>query len=241
MHEKNLLIWGIFLGITAVSAYWHIKENNYLSRQWREHFDDHSAQWLIRFAWSRSVQLLLALACCTAIIIAYDWQLGETRSSLEESLKHASEQEQELADIDIDIQKSTDEQRKPMPEPPPVSAPIRPSPMEEVYNPEETTTGSQSAMDGLKKRYEEILVSYFFLKRCDKIPASDYHIIISALSQEMASINAPGRLQYDILTAAQGSYKEMYTRNACDSDDVAVLHRQYGDYISALSKNFAAQ
>ena len=66
-------------------------------------------------------------------------------------------------------------------------------------------------MDAIKKRYEGLLVNYLFLKKCGLINAQDYHTIISALAQEMASVNAPGRLEHDIQTAANGSYEYIKT------------------------------
>ena len=112
------------------------------------------------------------------------------------------------------------------------------NPVENLYNPEQSTYSNQSSMDALKKRYEEILVTYFFLKKCNRNDALDFHIITSALSQEMASVNAPGRLQHDIVTAAQGSYREMYYNTPCDSQIVEALSKQYKAYIASLSVNF---
>jgi hypothetical protein len=112
------------------------------------------------------------------------------------------------------------------------------NPVESLYNPEESASGNQALLDGLKKRYEEILVTFFFLKKCNKINPTDFHVIVSALSQEMASINAPGRLEHDIVTAAQGSYKEMYSQTACNSQTIDSLYTQYSAYIASLANNF---
>lgn len=113
--------------------------------------------------------------------------------------------------------------------------------VEDLYNPEKERHDSQSAMDDIKKRYEDILVTYFFLKKCGKSTPEDYRVIMSALAQEMASVNAPGRMQYDILTAAQGSYKEMYAGSSCGGQGFDTLYTQYANYIKVLSANFPAQ
>lgn len=115
------------------------------------------------------------------------------------------------------------------------------NPLQEIYDPEETSPGKQSAMDQIKKRFEEILVTYFFLKKCNLANTYDYHIIISALSQEMASVNAPGRLQYDVVVAAKGSFKEIYSKSACDDAGTLALQKQYSDYINSLSANVITQ
>jgi len=113
--------------------------------------------------------------------------------------------------------------------------------LEEVYDPELKATGDQPAMDRIKKRYEDILVTYFFLKKCGRAQPTDFHIITSALSQEMASINAPGRMQNDILNSARGSYREMYANSACEGEGLDNLSRQYTDYIATLTKNFSQE
>lgn len=113
----------------------------------------------------------------------------------------------------------------------------------ELYNSEDNSPNSNITfnLDKMKRRYEDILVIYFFLKRCGKADSTDYHIITSALSQEIASLNAPGRMQNDILTAAQGSYKEVYSNTRCDTEEMQKLYEQYITYIDVLSKNFIAQ
>ncbi|MDE3017263.1 MAG: hypothetical protein KGI29_10175 [Pseudomonadota bacterium] len=107
--------------------------------------------------------------------------------------------------------------------------------IDELYNPEAGDKNHQAILDNLKERYENILVTYFFLRRCKQADFGDYHIIISALAQDMASVNAPGRLQYDILTAAQGSYKEVYARSSCK--DAGPLSGQYAEFIRKTAAN----
>ena len=97
---------------------------------------------------------------------------------------------------------------------------------------------SQSQIDALKKRYEDTLVTYFLLRKCQKVNATDYHVIISALSQEMASLNAPGRLQYDILTSSQGTYNELYTGSKCDAATIDPLYTQYKIFVDTISTQF---
>jgi len=110
----------------------------------------------------------------------------------------------------------------------------------DVYSPESKSNDKESSIDAIKKRYEDILVTHMFLKKCGRVSASDYPIITAALAQEMASLNAPGRLQYDIQTAAEGSYNELYARTSCEGSGIEALNEQYNDYIKALSKNVQA-
>jgi hypothetical protein len=238
LSDKNILIWALLLVIFVACLFWHIRENNQLMRSWQENLGEEPAQWLIRFAWSRTAQVLLALGSLALLIITYDWQLSEARQALDRAIKTNAGQEQKITAL---IEKS-----KTMTPAMPLSVPSSTTPpapnsVEALYNPEETATGKQSSMDSLKKRYEDILVTYFFLKKCGRINPGDYHVIISALSQEMASINAPGRLQHDIVTAAQGSYKEMYERSSCTSSDINTTYSNYATYIDSVSKSFMAQ
>jgi len=112
------------------------------------------------------------------------------------------------------------------------------NPVEDVLAPEPEAGDYQTRIDALKKNYEETLVTYFVLKKCGGASDVQYHIITSALSQEMASLNAPGRLQYDILTSALGSYNELYSGNACDEKILVPLREQFKTFIDSVSQNF---
>lgn len=120
---------------------------------------------------------------------------------------------------------------------PPVITPAksasRAAAIDELYDPEQHNKSQQAALDNLKQRYENILITYFFLRRCKEAAPGDYHIIISSLASEMASINAPGRLEYDVVAAAEGSYREVYSRSACK--DSQALSTQYTDFIKKLA------
>lgn len=113
--------------------------------------------------------------------------------------------------------------------------------LEDVYNPEKRGSDTTARLDEMKKRYEDVLVLYFFLQKCGRTTPAEYHTITAALAQEMASVNAPGRLQYDILTAAQGSYREMYSKSQCEGPSVNGLYTQYQDYVRTVSQTITGQ
>ncbi|NDG19985.1 MAG: hypothetical protein EB117_17215 [Betaproteobacteria bacterium] len=96
-------------------------------------------------------------------------------------------------------------------------------------------------MDDIKKRYEDILVLYLYMKKCGRAKPTDYNIITSALAQEMAAVNAPGKLHNDIVESAQGSFQEIYAESACEGEGVGRLNQQYSDYITTLQENFSPQ
>jgi hypothetical protein len=68
----------------------------------------------------------------------------------------------------------------------------------------------------------------------------NYHLIMSSLVAELASLNAPSRLQYDILTSSRGSYRELYMQTRCDSPGTAALKEGYGRYIDSIAKNIVS-
>lgn len=110
-----------------------------------------------------------------------------------------------------------------------------------VYNPENIEAGAQAKMDEIKKRYAEIFVAYYLLKPCEKTLPTDAHVLVSALAQEMASINAPSRLQYDILTSARGSYQELYARTECNAEVITPTESQFRAYVDALTLQYAVK
>ena len=230
MIIRSLLISATLCTICLVSAYWHYKENKRLSIERPD---------IIHFAWWRTIQLLAVLGTYSLIIIGYDWKT----TSLQRQLLPLQQSQQVISGRTTQILPNT------ISPPPEASAQAKPiatgisntTPLQDVYNPESSAVEPPSVMDAIKKRYEEILITHFFLRKCNLALPLDYHIIISSLSQEMSSINAPGRLQYDIVTAAQGSYKEMYSKSTCTSDSVRNLQTQYTDYINSLSRNVITQ
>jgi len=94
--------------------------------------------------------------------------------------------------------------------------------------------GNQGDLDSLKRRYEELFVQYLFLAHCGLAATEDYQILSTALLKELASLNGPGRLSYDILTAARGTYDEVYAKSVCDTTEAKAgqdRFRRYVDYL----------
>lgn len=108
--------------------------------------------------------------------------------------------------------------------------------IEKVYNPEKEMleTDTQSSLDDIKKRYEDILVLHMYMKHCNKAESNDYSIINAALAQEMASLDAPSRLLNDIVDSAKGSYSEIYADSPCQGPGIGRLVKQYKEYIDTL-------
>ncbi len=344
MESQSIVILALLVGIFGATVWWHLRENRQLTEFLnRKKLDAATTDRLVRFAWSRSIQLFATAAFGIIIIVSYDWQFNETRNALVE-LSDAVEQHQ--ASEEAQAKELAAKTTAPAPAvavavpapvvatavatpaltaalppvapatalpqmaiaPAPVALPPAPavampaapvtltqptpatvaptegaatplddSPLtaselantqapanitasegaddstlppeavttenntptiEQVYNPERESGDDQSSMDDIKKRYEDILVIYMFLKKCNRIESTDYNVITSALAQEMASVNAPGRMQFDIVNSAKGSYQEIYSQSACDGAGINKLTRQYHQYIDVLKTNF---
>lgn len=122
----------------------------------------------------------------------------------------------------------------PVPASPPATK-SRTQNIDDLFNAGRNPLDTQTSIDSLKTRYEDILVTYLFLKKCGKTTPQDYALIINALTKEIAALKAPARLQYDIFTATRGSYQEVYNKNTCDEANVQKISAQYEQYIARLS------
>lgn len=260
-----------FIIALAYATYGHITHNKKLSTEWHKHLDGHMARWLDQFAWSRTIQLLLAISAGLLSLLLFNhFQMEQHNANLKAVNNTFEERLSELKDLKTQIQSMQDELHQSMIKnasqriaevavsakavPPTymvkptevitderlgerINAQAQKISIEDIYNPEMNTDDDLSEMDAIKKRYEGLIVNYLFLKKCGLIDSRDYHSIISALATEMASVNAPGRLEHDITTAAQGSYKEMYAQSSCQGEEIEQLHHQYSDYIKTISGN----
>jgi hypothetical protein len=266
----------LFLAILFFTTYWHIQQNRKLTAQWKKHLDTNTARWMEQFAWSRTAQLLLAIAGgLFALLLLNHFQetqhnqhLVAMNQAMDARLEQLTTLQQTMAAIDTrlnvpDTHKTSQERMgevgvraQAVPSTPsaratdmitddalgarieaqaqPITPPVS---LQDIYNPENDASDIPSEIDAIKKRYEGLLVNYLFLNKCELIDTRDYHTIISALAREMASVNAPGRLEHDITTAAEGSYREMYAQSSCDGPEIKQLHDQYSSYIQTISTN----
>lgn len=189
--------------------------------------------------WINRLPVIVAFLCALAIIAMLAFTL--TGSKRQVAQWRLAVEAQQKTITTLTAERDTLKNKKPEVVPCPLCpAPVLPpepqTPLQEVLDPQNGDT--QTQIDTIKKRYEEILVTYFVLRACEEVAPTDYHVIISALAQEMASVNAPGRLQYDILTSAQGSYKELYSDNACEAATIAPLQEKYKIFITAITEQF---
>jgi hypothetical protein len=124
-----------------------------------------------------------------------------------------------------------------------INAPItqagRENMIQDIFGAETGSSDSKNTIDDIKSRYEELIVTYLIMEKCNIAKASDYQLIMAALQKEIIAAQAPVRLQYDILTAAKGSYEGLYSANDCQKPDFNAASLQYRAYIEKLSENSA--
>jgi len=108
--------------------------------------------------------------------------------------------------------------------------------MQDLFESPKNSSDAENTIDKIKTRYEGVLVNYLLLKKCGKTGSLDYQIITSAMQSELSANSAPARLKYDILTAAKGSYDEIYARSTCNEDEITPTLQRYGTYINNLTQ-----
>lgn len=259
LSSDTLLLWGAFAILALFILGWQVYENRSLSRRLAEIIDDQAVQSVARFAWMRTLQTIIALIGCAVILGFMDEERSNsqhTADTMAAALEHNTNlPAKEMVEVAIPVPVSTPTPTPILPDTTPVAAPvvtpapaatpttqapasIVQTPVEEVYNPERDAKDNDSRLDDIKKRYENILVTYMFLSKCQKAGPDDYGIIMNALTQEMAGKNPPPQFQENILSAAQGSYKEMYTQTSCTGESIETLRAQYNDYLKSLIAQF---
>lgn len=107
--------------------------------------------------------------------------------------------------------------------------------MQEVYAPQQGV-GVQSEIDRVKQAYEDILVTFYFLQKCDRAKEEDYLTIYHALSGELRSLGAHTQVESDVMTAAKGSYQEIYSKISCISQDLNYIESHFNAYTQTLAQ-----
>lgn len=99
---------------------------------------------------------------------------------------------------------------------------------------DETDAPAQSAMDRVKRQYEQSLVMYFFLRRCGAARQEDYHLLASALLETLAAEQLSAAPLRAIVQAAKGSYDELYSATPCDDARIPALSGQFRQFLDAI-------
>lgn len=91
----------------------------------------------------------------------------------------------------------------------------------------------QAKLDMLKEKHETLRVNYYYLQRCGLATPDDEAKLELALAREIAALSGPARLSADVITAARGTYDEIYARLGCERAEAeAVAFRGYMEGIA---------
>ncbi len=85
----------------------------------------------------------------------------------------------------------------------------------------------EAYIDLLKERYESWLVTYYYLDKCKAVSADDYALIRHLLEKDLEGAHADAAVEGNILLAATGSYKEMYSNIPCDGAHLGATKSTY--------------
>lgn len=208
------LKWTLLLGLLVFFIWWHYRENALIRRDISRNHYPFGAK-LLRIAEGRSLQFLVLLTLSVLSILAYDHRLIR----LENKIIRLSAPSGSIAAQSASTT-APSESGNPL--------------LNELYSGSDDPDALAPRLDRIKEKYEETLVTYFFMNRCRFATPQDYHIINSALLQELAAINAPAGIANEILVAARGSYTELYARSSCEGSDALHLTEQYASYLQHM-------
>lgn len=94
-----------------------------------------------------------------------------------------------------------------------------------VFN--EANGKQQAYIDLLKERYETWIITYDYLKKCNKVNPQDLDAIMASLRKELQNAHADSSVEGNITLAAEGSYKEMYSDIPCDEAHISSTKAGY--------------
>lgn len=100
-------------------------------------------------------------------------------------------------------------------------------PFSEITEFNETDSKQQAYTDFLKQRYETWIITYYYLQKCGKVNASDLEIIMASMRKALQSTHADPSVEGNIVIAANGSYKEMYSDIPCDEAHISSTKSGY--------------
>jgi|GEM_PF-6405402 len=158
---------------------------------------------LLRAARIRSTLINLMLWGFFASFFIYEFSLNEQSVKTQKTMtpiETIEEREPEVSPIRVDSIPNPDVVA-------PVEAPV------DVSAPQSTT---ETQLDAVKERYEDVFVSYLYLKRCEKADDADYPAIVQAFQDEASAFDYDPSLFQSVYDAAEGSYSAIYRDSKCD-------------------------
>ncbi len=238
MSINPIITWLLLITVFCVIFVFHLIENKKLKSFLRKKHGNDLVKKIARFFTTQMFLLSTVIIASFVTMFLYELQIRNLKIQLQNS--------QEEIQIILANQEAAEKIPQPTEDPqtsqnqqaaiPTSNKPLEQNTIQDIFETSRNASDSKDTIDSIKSRYEEILVSYFFMQKCEKTKDSDYNLIFLALQKEIAPLQAPERLQYDILTAAKGSYDELYSKNDCLGENLESSSQQYQAYINSLSE-----
>lgn len=230
------LILLAFCGLWLAALLLHWLENRRLTHDLSRLILPHGYERrIVRMLWGRTLQILLVLAACGGLGGALVWKLQQVQAE-REIQQQLPASEPPAADVKAPPVTLWQHEEAPQ-ESAGASSPSSPDvTVGQVFTGATPEAAVSDRLDEIKQRYESLFVNYLFLRRCGGAEATDYHVISSALLEELASLDGPSRMHADVLTAARGSYDEVYARIPCDPAKTQALAQQFRAYVDSLKE-----
>jgi hypothetical protein len=114
--------------------------------------------------------------------------------------------------------------------------PANPMPFQNITVFSEKNAATQAYLDLIKQRYEELMVTYYYLLRCQAADVNDSVILRSAMNEDLRKAGASAQTGNNIIQAAQGTYAELYARSACRDSDISNIKQSFEKSMAQLKQ-----
>lgn len=241
--ESKFIMWSLLITVFCAIFALHIWNDKQLKRKLKKKYNAELIRGILDSQRLSIISFFSIIAVLFIVIAGYDSQLRKLEKQLEEleeviSINEIIEAEQKPVPNGVPAEISDEDKYYP-----PImdnNASDEPAPVElKSQNTIQDIFGddhSQKSISDIKTRYEELLATYLLMEKCGKAGQNDYTIIMTSLQKEINAIQAPVRLQNDTLSAAKGSYEELYSSTDCSKPSLKDTEKQYNSYIQSLSR-----
>jgi hypothetical protein len=114
-------------------------------------------------------------------------------------------------------------------------------PFSDITEFNEKDSKQQAYLDWLKQRYENWLITYYYLQKCGMADKADFDLIRSSLHKELANLHTEtGTIEDNILLAANGSYSELYAAASCTDERIKITKSSYDVYMQQMRQQPAS-
>lgn len=226
--------WACLVCILAAMLVWHVLDYAHTRKRIFAQQKNKSllTDYLLKKSFARSVQLLILAVFLVFSVGWYDVRLLRAHMHIADMPKpnelplFAQQQPPVAPDVDA---------------PPALPADVT----ESLFSPGEGKTPDEmeysTSLDHLKARYEELIVTFLYLRECGMATDKDYATIMSMLAHEMRSLEASPKMQENILSAAKGSYEEIYRGSPCEGAAMEATKEGFLRFLDHARSKLAAK